>query len=62
MKVRIRMNSAEEEEKALPLLLRHSPGRILRDGTYVLSPEAVGVLRDAGIKFIELSPEDSESA
>jgi hypothetical protein len=56
MKVIIQM-SVREEAKALPILLRHSPGMVLRERTYVLSEEAVSALRAAGIKFTELSRE-----
>ena len=54
MNVVIQM-SARQEEKAIPILLRHSPGTVLPDRTYLLSPEAVAALRDAGVKFVELS-------
>jgi hypothetical protein len=56
MKVVIRF-TASQELKALPILLRHSPGTILPDRTYVLSEEAVHALRDAGVTFTELSKE-----
>jgi hypothetical protein len=56
MKVIIQMSS-REEAKALPILLRHSPGMVLPNRTYVLSEEAVGALRNAGIKFTEVSRE-----
>ena len=56
MKVIIQL-SKEEEAKALPILLRHSPGIILRHGTYVLSEEALRALRRADIRFSELSRE-----
>lgn len=46
-----------EEAKALPILLRHSPGMVLGDRTYVLTAEAVAALRDAGVRFEELSTE-----
>lgn len=51
--------SATEELKALPILLRHSPGRILPDRRYVISVEAADALRAAGVTFrhIELSSE-----
>ena len=39
MKVVIRMTE-REELKALPILLRHSVGMMLRDGSYVISAEA----------------------
>jgi len=47
--------SKGEEAKALPILLRHSPGMVLRDRTYVLNSEAVSALRDVGIRFEELN-------
>ena len=50
MKVVIRL-SAKEELRALPILLRHSPGKILPGRTYVISEEAAKALRDAGIVF-----------
>lgn len=54
MKVAIQMSEAEET-KALPILLRHSPGMVLRRHTYVVSPDAAQSLREAGINFIEVS-------
>jgi hypothetical protein len=56
MKIIIQL-SREEEAKALPILLRHSPGMILPDRTYVLPEDAVGRLLDAGIRFTQLSRE-----
>jgi len=47
----------DEEAKALPILLRHSPGMILRQGTYVLSEDALSALRKAGVRFTEVSRE-----
>lgn len=44
-----------EEAKALPILLRHSPGAILPNRTYVVRPDAAKKLRDEGIQFRELS-------
>ncbi len=46
--------SSREELKALPILLRHSPGRILPDRRYVVSAEAAQALRAAGVKFRKL--------
>jgi hypothetical protein len=57
MKVVIRFTQ-REEVKALPILLRHSPGRILPDRTYAISEEAARTLREAGIQFAELSEEE----
>ena len=56
MKLAIRL-SKTEEAKALPILLRHSPGMVLPDRTYVLSGEAVDALREAGVRFEELGTE-----
>ena len=56
MKVVIRL-SAKQERKALPILLRHSPGTILPDRTYVLAEEAVQALREEGVEFTEVSRE-----
>ena len=53
MKIIIQL-SREEEAKALPILLRHSPGMILPERTYVLGEDAVGLLRNAGIRFTQL--------
>jgi len=49
--------SKSEEAKALPILLRHSPGMVLPDRTYVLTQQAVETLRAAGIHFEELGAE-----
>lgn len=56
MKVIIHLNT-DQEAKALPILLRHSPGMVLKHGTYVLSKEALRALRAAGVRFTELSRE-----
>ena len=56
MKVVIQL-SEEEELKALPILLRHSPGMMLRNGTYVVSADAARRLRGEGVRFSELSRE-----
>ena len=58
MKMVIKM-SASEEAKALPILLRHSPGIVLRDRTYVVSEEAARSLRLAGVQYTELSRESA---
>ena len=49
----------DEEAKALPILLRHSPGMVLPRRTYVLSQKVLLALRDAGIQFSELSRESA---
>jgi hypothetical protein len=56
MKVVIQM-SEEEELKALPILLRHSPGMMLRNGTYVITTDAARKLRQEGVQFTELGRE-----
>ncbi len=56
MKVAIQM-SEEEELKALPILLRHSPGMMLRGGTYVVTADAARRLRQEGVRFAELGRE-----
>jgi hypothetical protein len=56
MPVVIRL-SRREEAQALRVLLRHSPGIVLPDRTYVLRQEAVDALRAAGVRFTELSRE-----
>jgi len=56
VKVVIQM-SASEEAKALPILLRHSPGMVLPNRTYVLHEEAARSLREAGVEFSERSRE-----
>ena len=58
MKTIIQMSEAEEA-KALPLLLRHSPGTILPHRIYVVSAEAAKKLREAGVQFTELSREST---
>ena len=56
MKVMIRL-SAREELKALPILLRHSPGMVLPNRTYVIGADAARALRGAGVQFAELGGE-----
>jgi hypothetical protein len=56
MKVVIRLSS-REQARALPILLRHSPGTILPERTYVISEEAARALRAEGIVFTELGTE-----
>lgn len=56
MKVVVRFTE-REELKALPILLRHSPGTMLRDHTYVIGVEAARALQDAGVKFAVISSE-----
>lgn len=56
MKVAIQL-TAREEAKALPILLRQSPGMIPPDRTYVIREDAARLLRDASIRFTNLSRE-----
>ena len=56
MKIIIQI-SETEEKKALPILLRHSPGTILPNRIYVVSEKVAKKLREAGIQFTELSRE-----
>lgn len=56
IKVIIHLTS-DQEAKALPILLRHSPGMVLPQRTYVLSEDALTALRRANIRFFELSRE-----
>ncbi|HUE71577.1 MAG TPA: hypothetical protein VMP01_11895 [Pirellulaceae bacterium] len=58
MTVVIRLTS-RAEAKALPILLRHSPGMVLPDRTYVLHQGTVDALRAADVRFTELSRESS---
>jgi hypothetical protein len=46
-----------EEAKALPILLRHSPGTILRERTYVVDLEVALALKKSGVHFQQLSRE-----
>jgi hypothetical protein len=48
-----------DEARALPILLRHSPGMVLPERTYVLHQEAVDALRTAGVRYTEVSRESS---
>ena len=58
MSVVIQMTEVEEA-KALPILLRHSPGTILSNRMSVLSEEVVKSLRAAEISIRELSRESA---
>ena len=60
MKVIIRF-AARDEIKALPLLLRHSPGMVLPNRTYILSEEAVKLLRRKRVRYTVLCRESSLS-
>ena len=56
MKIIIQL-SREEEAKTLPILLRHSPGMIFPERTYVLGEQVAGLLRNAGVRFTQSSRE-----
>jgi len=58
VKVVIRL-SAKQKLKALPTLLRHSPGTMLPDHIYVIREEVARALREAGIAFTEVSRESA---
>jgi hypothetical protein len=57
MKVIVRLTEGEEL-KALPLLLRHSRGMVLPNRTYILTEDALRVLRTSDIRFTEVSRAD----
>jgi hypothetical protein len=46
--------TTDEEAKALPILLRHSPGTVLTDRTYIVENTVVQGLTDAGVFFCQL--------
>jgi hypothetical protein len=56
MKIAVRFTT-EEELKAVPILMRHSPGMMLPGDIYVLSEEAVAALREAGVRVREVTSE-----
>ena len=56
MRVAIQLTRSEEA-KALPILLRHSPGMVLPNRVYVISNDAARALRASGVEFTELSRE-----
>jgi hypothetical protein len=58
MKVAVRFTE-KEELKAIPILFRHSSGMMLPGDVYVISEEAARALREAGVRFAELSRESS---
>jgi hypothetical protein len=47
----------DEELKALDILLRHSPGTILPNRTYIIDTSAAQALRTAGIAFRQIQPQ-----
>jgi hypothetical protein len=52
----------DEEAKALPVLLRHSPGTVLPSQTYVVEDAVLKALRAAGVLFREVRPQLNLSA
>lgn len=60
MKIAIQFTE-REEKKALPILLRHSQGMVLRDRIYIITPDAARALRDARVRFTELT-RDADSS
>jgi hypothetical protein len=58
MKVAVRF-SDREELKAIPILLRHTTGMMLPGDIYVISQEAATALREAGVRFTEVTRESS---
>jgi len=46
--------SEEEELRALPIILRHLPGKIVADRIYLLDPSTIELLRNANIMFREV--------
>ena len=56
MKIAVRF-TGKEELKAIPILMRHSPGMMLPGDLYVISAEAAEALRHAGVRFTEVTSE-----
>jgi hypothetical protein len=56
MNIAVRFSKAEEL-KAVPILMRYSPGMMLPGDIYVISPEAAEALRKAGVRFTEVTSE-----
>jgi hypothetical protein len=54
---RIIQFTADEEIKALAVLLRHSPGTVLPNRTYVVADAAAQALKSAGITYREITPQ-----
>jgi hypothetical protein len=53
--------SPRDSAKAWALLVRHSPGVALPDRVFVVSGDALRALKEAGIRYSELSREASTS-
>jgi hypothetical protein len=61
MKILIQL-SEREEAKALPILLRQSPGVALHNRMYVVMRPALEALREAGIAFRIVSRNENSFA
>jgi hypothetical protein len=59
MKIVIRLTT-KQEAKALPIILRHSPGMVLPGRTYIVSEETVIKLKAEGIRFKEIGRESDK--
>lgn len=46
---------AADDAKAWNLFQRHSPGMALPNRTYVVNEDAIKALREAGVRFTEVS-------
>jgi hypothetical protein len=55
MNVVIKFTERQEELKALAILLRHSPGTMLPDRTYVVSEDAARALTEGGVTFTRIA-------
>jgi hypothetical protein len=56
MKVVIQV-AARDNAKAWSILVRHSAGTALPNRTFIVSDDAIRALREAGVRFTELSRE-----
>ena len=54
--------AAKDSARAGVMLVRHSAGTALRNRTFIISEEAVRALREAGVKFTEISREAALAA
>jgi hypothetical protein len=58
--------AAEDSAKAWAFLVRHSPGTALPNRTFIVSAQAARTMREAGVRFSEISrngisPESAEA-
>jgi hypothetical protein len=60
MRIRIQVTAADDA-KAWGILIRHSAGEAYPGRILVVSEQAVEVLRQAGIAFVELSREEGNA-